>query len=42
VTGGLPYFGGPGNDYTTHGIAAMCDRLRAGDGTIGVVTGVGW
>jgi len=37
VTGGLPYFGGPGNDYTTHGIASMCDRLRAGDATVGVV-----
>jgi acetyl-CoA C-acetyltransferase len=42
VTGGLSYFGGPGNDYTMHGIASMCDRLRAGDGRIGVVTGVGW
>jgi acetyl-CoA C-acetyltransferase len=42
VTGGLPYFGGPGNDYTTHGIASMCDRLRAGDGSTGLVTGVGW
>ena len=28
VTGGLPYFGGPGNNYTTHGIAAVTDILR--------------
>ena len=28
VTGGLPYFGGPGNNYTTHGIATVTDRLR--------------
>jgi acetyl-CoA C-acetyltransferase len=42
VTGGLPYFGGPGNDYSMHGIASMCDRLRAGAGTIGIVTAVGW
>jgi acetyl-CoA C-acetyltransferase len=28
VTGGLPYFGGPGNNYTTHGIAEVTDRLR--------------
>jgi acetyl-CoA C-acetyltransferase len=27
-TGGLPYFGGPGNNYTTHGIAAVTSRLR--------------
>jgi acetyl-CoA C-acetyltransferase len=40
VTGGLPYAGGPGNNYTTHGIAAMVDRLRATRG-IGVCTGLG-
>ncbi len=28
VTGGLPYFGGPGNNYVTHSIATMTDRLR--------------
>ncbi len=28
VTGGLPYFGGPGNNYTTHGIGTVTDRLR--------------
>jgi acetyl-CoA C-acetyltransferase len=28
VTGGLPYFGGPGNNYTTHGIATVTDILR--------------
>ena len=35
VTGGLPYFGGPGNNYTTHGIAAVTDALRdsAGPGS---------
>jgi len=31
-TGGLPYFGGPGNNYATHGIAAVTERLRAGAG----------
>jgi len=43
-TGGLPYFGGPGNNYTTHGIAAVCDRLLAGgDRTrLGLATGLGW
>ena len=41
VTGGLPYFGGPGNDYTLHAIATMTDRLRDGEG-VGLVTGLGW
>jgi acetyl-CoA C-acetyltransferase len=40
VTGGLPYFGGPGNNYTTHAIATMVDRLRA-TGGLGVCTGLG-
>jgi acetyl-CoA C-acetyltransferase len=42
VTGGLPYFGGPGNDYAMHGIATMCERLRATPGTLGLVTALGW
>jgi acetyl-CoA C-acetyltransferase len=42
VTGGLPYFGGPGNNYTLHGIAAMADALRGRPGTSGLVTGNGW
>jgi acetyl-CoA C-acetyltransferase len=42
VTGGLPYAGGPGNDYTTHSIAAMFARLRADPGAVGMTTGVGW
>lgn len=41
VTGGLPYFGGPGNNYTTHGIATITDALRE-DGGLGLVTGLGW
>ena len=43
VTGGLPYFGGPGNNYTTHAIATMTDLLRhGGPGRLGMATGVGW
>lgn len=43
VTGGLPYFGGPGNNYTTHAIATMVQRLRHADGpACGLVTGLGW
>ncbi len=42
VTGGLPYFGGPGNNYGMHAIAEMMTRLRARPGTIGLVTALGW
>lgn len=42
LTGGLPYFGGPGNNYTLHGIAAMAEALRARPGASGLVTGNGW
>ncbi len=41
VTGGLPYFGGPGNNYVSHAIAAMMDSLRAAPGTYGLVTANG-
>lgn len=42
VTGGLPYFGGPGNNYVTHSIATMAERLRADRDAIGLVTANGW
>jgi len=42
VTGGLPYHGGPGNNYTMHAVATMMDKLRAAPGTKGLVTGLGW
>jgi acetyl-CoA C-acetyltransferase len=29
-TGGLTFFGGPGNDYATHGIIAVARQLRDG------------
>jgi acetyl-CoA C-acetyltransferase len=42
VTGGLPYFGGPGNNYSTHAIATLTDGLRH-DGTgTGLVGALGW
>jgi acetyl-CoA C-acetyltransferase len=37
VTGGLPYFGGPGNNYSMHAIATMTERLRARPGQFGLV-----
>ena len=41
ITGGLPYFGGPGNNYVTHSIAEMVQRLRAAPGQRGLVTANG-
>lgn len=37
VTGGLPFFGGPGNNYSLHGIASMTERLRERPGDFGLV-----
>ncbi len=42
VTGGLPFAGGPANNYVTHSIAAMTSRLRAHAGDFGMTTGLGW
>lgn len=42
VTGGLPYAGGPGNDYVMHSIATMTERLRERPGSFGLVTGNGY
>ncbi|HUI25523.1 MAG TPA: acetyl-CoA acetyltransferase [Candidatus Kryptonia bacterium] len=42
VTGGLPYHGGPGNNYVMHSIATMMAKLRAQPGSKGLVTGLGW
>lgn len=42
VTGGLPYFGGAGNNYTMHSIATMLERVRAKPGSRGLLTGNGW
>jgi acetyl-CoA C-acetyltransferase len=41
VTGGLPYFGGPGNNYVTHSIAEMIAKVRAKPGSKGLVTANG-
>jgi acetyl-CoA C-acetyltransferase len=41
LTGGLPYFGGPGNNYSLHAIATMVERVREHGGT-GLVSAMGW
>ncbi len=42
LTGGLTFGGGPGNNYTSHGIARAVGALRAAPGTVALVTGLGW
>jgi acetyl-CoA C-acetyltransferase len=42
VTGGLPYFGGPGNNYALHAIATMVERLRETPDAMGLVSALGW
>ncbi len=37
VTGGLPFFGGPGNNYSMHAIAETVHRARANPGGYGLV-----
>lgn len=42
ITGGLPYFGGPGNNYALHAIAEMVAKLRERPGAYGLSTANGW
>jgi acetyl-CoA C-acetyltransferase len=42
LTGGLTFGGGPGNNYTSHGIAQLVGALRRDPDTVGLATGLGW
>ena len=42
LTGGLPYAGGPGNNYVSHSIATAVERLRDSPDARALVTGLGW
>jgi acetyl-CoA C-acetyltransferase len=42
VTGGLPYQGGPGNNYVTHALATLVEKLRESPGKSGLTSAVGW
>jgi acetyl-CoA C-acetyltransferase len=42
VTGGLTFGGGPGNNYVTHSICSMVERLRDDRDARGLVSGLGW
>ncbi len=42
VTGGLAYFGGAGNNYSSHAIATMVELLRRDPEKKGLVSSLGW
>ncbi|MCG8637462.1 MAG: hypothetical protein MI863_26785 [Desulfobacterales bacterium] len=42
LTGGLGFFGGPGNNYNLHAIATLCERISSGKATTGLTTALGW
>jgi acetyl-CoA C-acetyltransferase len=42
LTGGLAFFGGPGNNYVAHSIAEAVAASRSDPGSVSLVTGVGW
>lgn len=37
VTGGLPFFGGPGNNYAMHALAEMVEKVRGAAGRPGFI-----
>lgn len=41
LTGGLPFFGGPGNNYSMHGIVNVIEKLRANGKGYGLVGAIG-
>lgn len=42
-TGGLTFFGGPGNNYGTHGVIGVARALRAAPaGSLGISSSLGW
>lgn len=41
LTGGLPYFGGPGNSYSLHAIAEVVNRMRSAPGQFGLIAANG-
>lgn len=42
LTGGLGFFGGPGNNYSLHAVATLADAVASGRVNNGMITGLGW
>ncbi|MCG8615710.1 MAG: hypothetical protein MI802_05790, partial [Desulfobacterales bacterium] len=42
LTGGLGFFGGPGNNYNLHAVTTLCGMIAEGKVTTGLTTALGW
>jgi acetyl-CoA C-acetyltransferase len=42
LTGGLGFFGGPGNNYNLHAVVTLADKIAGGEKKTGLVTALGW
>ena len=42
LTGGLGFFGGPGNNYSLHAVATLAEKITQGAYSKGLVTALGW
>ncbi len=42
LTGGLGFFGGPGNNYSLHAIATLAKAIASGETENGLITALGW
>ncbi|MCP4689137.1 MAG: hypothetical protein GY859_13870 [Desulfobacterales bacterium] len=42
MTGGMGFFGGPGNNYSLHSAATLVEAISRGDYDNGMITSLGW
>jgi acetyl-CoA C-acetyltransferase len=42
LTGGLAFFGGPGNNYSLHAVATLAEAISSGEYDNGMITSLGW
>ena len=42
LTGGLGFFGGPGNNYNLHAVATLCEMISTSKVKTGLTTSLGW
>jgi len=42
LTGGLGFFGGPGNNYSLHSVASLAQKISKNEKANGLITALGW
>ena len=42
LTGGLGFFGGPGNNYSLHSVASLAQKISNNEKSNGLITALGW